>query len=884
VPSSWPLTARSDDLDRITRWSRDRQVGGVVLTGPAGVGKTRLGEEVLDRAAGSPTSRAVGHPATQRIPLGALAHLLPPDLARDLGTDEDDRASLFHGARASLAERAGDQRLVLLVDDVDQLDETSLALLLPLTVDRTLFVVATLRAGRALPKVIDALVKDGHLATYPVPPLDGAAIASLLDLVLDGPIEPAAATQLAERSQGNLQVLQELVWRAMAEDLLRVEHGVWRLDSLPRSGSLEELVASHLDGIDLEARETLDLLAVAGTIDLAELDGIADRRVLEELETREVIRVMTDDRRTTVGLTHPVYGEVIRSQMPVLRTRAIQRRLADQLDRRGAQRREDVTRLALWRLEAGGDVDVDVLLRAGRLALVGRDADLAGRLAAAAADRGAAVRAAPIAVEAATLGADPEGVEHAVAKVWNDPALPDQDRVHLARRLSMSRFSGGDLAGALTAVSEAEELLTDSTLRAGVQAQRAHLLASNGRPQEALDVLAAIDTDAADVTDGRLRIELAAARSTACLTVGRFQEARAAAQLGAQAQQDLPEWLARRGMATHLVNEAHALAYGGNYRDARLLIEGALESAKDRGALAAQVWFEVVLGEIERDCGYAQASIDHFESAVTLAALAGQQAALVWAWVGVAQGRLLLGDIAGGSEALDRAEAVGDSPVATSWSTAMRTRAWLLAGRGDLGGARKLLSTVATVVRGDGIWTFEATLHHDLVRFGDPDAAVDRLDALAEIVEGPLVQAFACHARAAAAMDRSAYEETLARFEAMDRVASAAEVALELADVLRRQGDARAAAAAARRSQQLVETSGGVRTPPLLRGITVEPLTRREREVALLAATGLQSKEIAERLTVSKRTVDTHLDRIYRKLGVTSRDQLADALGPRPAT
>ena len=361
--------------------------------------------------------------------------------------------------------------------------------------------------------MIDALVKDGHLATHQVTPLDAAAIVALLDVVLDGPIDPAAATQLAERSQGNLQILQELVWRAMDEGLLRVEDAVWQLDSLPRSGSLEELVASHIDGIDIDVREALDLLAVAGTLDLTDLEQIVDRRVLEELETREVIRVTTDDRRTTVGLTHPVYGEVIRSQMPVLRTRAIQRRLADQLDRRGAERREDVTRLALWRLEAGGDVDVDVLLRAGRLALVGRDAELAARFASAAADHGAAVPAAPIAVEAATLAADADGLEQAVAEVWNDPTLPDHDRVHLARRLSTSRFAGGDLPGALEAVSDAEELLTDSTSRAGVQAQRAHLLASNGRPREALDVLAAIDTEAADVTDGRLRIEVAAARA-----------------------------------------------------------------------------------------------------------------------------------------------------------------------------------------------------------------------------------------------------------------------------------------------------------------------------------------------------------------------------------
>ena len=63
-----------------------------------------------------------------------------------------------------------------------------------------------------------------------------------------------------------------------------------------------------------------------------------------------------------------------------------------------------------------------------------------------------------------------------------------------------------------------------------------------------------------------------------------------------------------------------------------------------------------------------------------------------------------------------------------------------------------------------------------------------------------------------------------------------------------------------------------------MRGSGVEPLTAREREVAMLAAGGLSSKGIAERLIVSKRTVDSHLDRVYRKLGVSGRDQIAEAL------
>src|SRR5690606_8724414 len=132
-----------------------------------------------------------------------------------------------------------------------------------------------------------------------------------------------------------------------------------------------------------------------------------------------------------------------------------------------------------------------------------------------------------------------------------------------------------------------------------------------------------------------------------------------------------------------------------------------------RGALAAQVWFELVLGEIERDTGYGLASVRHFQTATDLAAIAGQPAALVWAWVGVAQGHLLLGNLDDAAAALERADAQGDSPVATSWATRARTHAWLRAARGDLAGARDQLVDIAAVVQRDAIWTFEASLRHD---------------------------------------------------------------------------------------------------------------------------------------------------------------------------
>ena len=65
--------------------------------------------------------------------------------------------------------------------------------------------------------------------------------------------------------------------------------------------------------------------------------------------------------------------------------------------------------------------------------------------------------------------------------------------------------------------------------------------------------------------------------------------------------------------------------------------------------------------------------------------------------------------------------------------------------------------------------------------------------------------------------------------------------------------------------------------PPLSQGIVTEELTHRELEVAQLLAgeAGLTNREIAARLYISVRTVDTHMNHIMRKLGATSRAQIA---------
>jgi DNA-binding CsgD family transcriptional regulator len=110
----------------------------------------------------------------------------------------------------------------------------------------------------------------------------------------------------------------------------------------------------------------------------------------------------------------------------------------------------------------------------------------------------------------------------------------------------------------------------------------------------------------------------------------------------------------------------------------------------------------------------------------------------------------------------------------------------------------------------------------------------------------------------------------------------AAEAADAAAAAYRDPGRAASARAAAARAAAWLEGCEGARPPTLRAGAVAEELTAREREVALLAAAGLSSREIADRLVLSVRTVDNHLQRAYRKLGVTRRQDLSRVLPGAP--
>jgi DNA-binding CsgD family transcriptional regulator len=174
--------------------------------------------------------------------------------------------------------------------------------------------------------------------------------------------------------------------------------------------------------------------------------------------------------------------------------------------------------------------------------------------------------------------------------------------------------------------------------------------------------------------------------------------------------------------------------------------------------------------------------------------------------------------------------------------------------------------------------TAESWLLHDMMRTGGQDAS-GRLAELASLSDSPLVAARAGHAAAAQAGDGEALAGTATNFEAMGALLLAAEAWSGAAESFAQAGDRRAATAALRRSHALATECEGAATPALFHENPAVPLSEREREIVMLAADGMASKDIADRLFLSVRTVNNHLQHAYAKLGISSRAGLAEAIG-----
>ena len=164
---------------------------------------------------------------------------------------------------------------------------------------------------------------------------------------------------------------------------------------------------------------------------------------------------------------------------------------------------------------------------------------------------------------------------------------------------------------------------------------------------------------------------------------------------------------------------------------------------------------------------------------------------------------------------------------------------------------------------------------HDLCRIGRADTAAELLAQLdLTELEGRYPQCQQRHIGAAVDGDVDALTDVVDGFVSLGAPHLAAEAATDAA---------RSPAATARDRRRLLQRaaevstgdSGGVEQLAAQVG-----LTRREHDVVALAALGLTSREAADRLSISRRTVETHLGNAYQKLGVNDRLGLLERLRP----
>jgi DNA-binding CsgD family transcriptional regulator len=203
---------------------------------------------------------------------------------------------------------------------------------------------------------------------------------------------------------------------------------------------------------------------------------------------------------------------------------------------------------------------------------------------------------------------------------------------------------------------------------------------------------------------------------------------------------------------------------------------------------------------------------------------------------------------------------------------------WLRVQEGDTHAARALWSATAIrgVEAGDILATVDAL--HGLARAGLVDDMPVDIEDLRGLVNGQLITAKCDYIAARLANDPERLEKAADAFAAMGCYLFAAEAYFDAGRAYRRAGDPRRATLVGRTAVILAADCQGAKTPALRSSDETVPLTDRERELALLAADGLSTKEIAERLFLSHRTVQNHLNRAYEKLGVSGRRELRQAL------
>ncbi|MFI9825237.1 LuxR C-terminal-related transcriptional regulator [Streptomyces sp. NPDC052013] len=850
------LVGREVELTRLTRLlTQSDEQAGVILVGPSGVGKTRLATEALAQtAANRSVIRVMANHPDPALPFQSSA-------AAARTRSNASLVDLPAWEIPNVLGRIGSARRVpmLYVDDAHLLEPATAALLFELAVQRRTRLLLTTNIDEQAPARITALWKDEHLHRLDVRPLNATATQRLARAWLGEQITDRAARRLAQLSDGNPLLLRELVRAATQEQLLtRSPAGLTLPHQVPLSVPLYDLIKLRIGQLTPGERNALEQVVLAEPVPLPLLERMVTDSVLLELEAKDLIRVEPTSSKypedAMVRLFHPLVGYVIRHDMPTLRRRA-HLRAWTRTYTEAAGSMAEIMRVVGWRLDAGELVSEEELLRAGKEAANGHDLQAAARFTSAAWQQHATVRAAAAHALSLIAMADFDGAA---------TVLDAAERLHQApsELLIAARARWHVLQGRFKDASHVIDQLTDPqhTLHAGMCAYL----------QGHYDLALSLCSRLTGKSGSPHQLEATIFQMAALLHAGRPADALTLYET----IRDVGD----NGTAFHAdsLDEVYAgaLADLGRLEEAADVLSRAYDRAitEQRVRLDAQRALALGVVLLERGRPKQALGLFAFHSAYPVGWQLWQDRAQLWTALATAT--------------LGRPNETHLPVPSPSPSFAYHciAQAWMMFLRGDRGQAESLLLQAAETSRMHGGHADVAAVAHELARLGMADQAAP----FCEIpLQGRYLQARRDYARAIAAGDSRLLRRVAEAFAEAGAELYAAEAYAELARLYRLGSQYRAATAATLRAQALAARCEGASTPPLLLLQSTDPLTLREREIVLLVAQGLSDKEIAERLTVSVRTVGNHLYRIYRKTGVSSRRELQRTTGysmspPRP--
>jgi DNA-binding CsgD family transcriptional regulator len=862
---SWPLTGRTEEMRAIEAAFSDTDVAGILVCGPAGVGKSRVAREALSGAAshGWETRWTVGTSSARAIPLGAFTAWAPSEVT--------DTVQLVRGVIESLTTAPSGAEVVLGVDDVHLLDDLSTFVLHQIVQRGAAKVIFTVRDGDPIPSSTQEIWGVGHFDRLDLQPISFDETTTLLRATLEGSIDPDAAERLWKLTRGNILYLRNIVEQEVADRRIVQDNGPWRWEGDPAMPpGLVELIESRIGHLPAPISDVIDVLAVGEPIELAALTRITSAAAVEEAETRGLIMLEPASRGIEVRVAHPLYGEVRRRRAAQSRLRRLRGLVASELA--ASNDRDDmrvVVRRAALSLDSDLTPDADLLVRAAHGAVWLADLPLADRLAEAATHAGAGPEPNFVRAHALSWLGRGEEAEAVLAEI-HASELTDGER---------SRFAflwSSNMLWALADPSRAKEHIDEASRIAPPRA-RTYIDAfltiywfAMDQPEAAVEAAKTLALKDIPVVGAEIAWALAQISADA----GRTTEAMADANAGyAVATRTLDAPHMRFNIADA---EVSALLLSGRVTDAVEVAERTRQQAANLPG-EAQLLGAAVAGRADLGAGHlhnACVLLEHAAKGLSETHPVG------WGYryrIPQATALAMRGLTEEAEAALAALDKVQRRFRSLDYERSL-AQAWVAAGQGAVSEAIAILQSAAERAKDTGRFAAEVLCLQTATQFGDR-TTTPRLRDLESIVEGPRAGLAARFAQAMRDGDAAELSSVSEEFERIGDLVAAVDAGAHAALAYRHQDKRGSALGCSTRADALAAQSGAI-TPALRQATQSLPLTEREAEVVMLIGEGLSNRAVAERLTLSIRTIESHIYRAMLKTGTTSRDELA-ALLPR---